>query len=79
MLVSILIDVQYLQNNVFYFVKGLNGQMHSSSDVHHLIKNPPLVKFPILPPLGGDFLPQPLNAIWKALISDISRGFFGIW
>ena len=39
MLISILINVQYLQN-VFYFEKGLNGQMHSSSDAHHLIKKP---------------------------------------
>ena len=62
MLISILIDVQYLRN-VFYFEKGLNGQMHSSSDAHHLVKNPRLVKFPIPPPLGGDFLPPPLNAI----------------
>ena len=39
-------------------------------------KNPPLVKFPIPPPLGGFSPPPPLNAIWKILISDISRGFF---
>ena len=37
-LILILIDVQYLQINVFYFEKGLNGQMHFSSDPHHLIK-----------------------------------------
>ena len=28
-LISILIDVQYLQNDGFCFEKGLNGQMHS--------------------------------------------------
>ena len=38
MLISILIDVQCLQNDAFYFEKGLNGQMHSFSDAHHLIK-----------------------------------------
>ena len=27
MLISILIDVQYLQNDVFYFEKGLNDQI----------------------------------------------------
>ena len=37
MLISILIDDQYLQN-VFYFEKGLNGQIHSSSDAQHLLK-----------------------------------------
>ena len=33
--VQILID---LQKDVFYLEEGLNGQMHSSSDAHHLIK-----------------------------------------
>ena len=31
---------------LFYFEKGLNGQMHFSSDLHHLIKNQPLVGKP---------------------------------
>ena len=38
MLISILIDVQHLQNYVFYFEKSLNGQMDYLSDVHNLIK-----------------------------------------
>ena len=74
MLISILIDDQYLQN-VFYFEKGLNGQIHSSSDAQYLIKNPFLVKFPIPPPLGGIFSSASFNTTWKTLISDISRGF----
>ena len=41
MLILILINVQYLQNVVFSFEGGSNGQNHSSSGSHHLIK-----KFP---------------------------------
>ena len=33
-----LIDAQNLQNFVFSFEKGSNGQIHSSSDSNHLIK-----------------------------------------
>ena len=48
-LILILIDVQYLQNVVFRFKKGLNGQNHSLSDSHHPIKKyPPAGKFLIL-------------------------------
>ena len=32
MLILVLIDVQYIQNVVFCFEKGSNGQNHSSSD-----------------------------------------------
>ena len=60
----------------FTLKKGLNGQMHSFSDAHDLIKNRPLVKFPIPPPLGWIFSPPLLNGIWKTLISDISRVFW---
>ena len=45
MLILILINVQYLQNVVFSFENGLNGQNLSSSDSYHLI----------FPPAGGDF------------------------
>ena len=38
MLILILIDVQYLQNIACGFEKGSNGQNHSSSGSHHLIK-----------------------------------------
>ena len=38
MLILILIDVQYLQNIVFSFDKGLNGRNHSSWDSDHQIK-----------------------------------------
>ena len=41
MLILILIDIQYLQNVVLSFEKGLNSQNHSSSGSHHQIKNPP--------------------------------------
>ena len=73
--VSILIHVQYLQNDVFYFEKGLNGQIHSSSDVHRLIKKSTPSKISHYPSTRGDFLPLLLNAIWKTLISDISTVF----
>ena len=36
-LLLILINVQYLQNVVFSFDKGLSGQIHSLSDSHHPI------------------------------------------
>ena len=55
MLILILVTVQYLQNVVLGFKKGPN---HSLSDSRHLIKSPPLGKFPI---------PLPLNAILKTL------------
>ena len=35
MLIVILVDVQYLQNGVFSFEKGWNGQNHSLSDSHN--------------------------------------------
>ena len=35
MLILVLIDIQYMQNVVFSFEKGSNGQNHSSSDSHH--------------------------------------------
>ena len=41
MLTLTLINVQYLQNVVFSFEKGLSGQNHSLSDSHNPIKNPP--------------------------------------
>ena len=40
MLILILINVQYLQS-VFCIKKGSNGQNHSSSGSHHLIKKSP--------------------------------------
>ena len=76
MLISILIDVQYLQNDVFYFEKDLNGYMHSSSDAHHLTKIFTPSKISHSPSTTWVFLPPPLNTIWKTLISDISRAFW---
>ena len=58
MLLFILINVQYLQNVVFSFEKGLSGQNHSLSDSHHLIEKFSQVNFPSA---------QPLNAISKTL------------
>ena len=49
MLILILIVVQYLQNVVFSFEKGSNGQKYSSSGSHHLIKKSPQQNFPSLP------------------------------
>ena len=43
MRIFVLIDVQYIQNVVFSFEKGSNGQNHSSSDLHQPI--PPQQNF----------------------------------
>ena len=40
MLILILINVKYLQNVVFGFENGLNGQNHSLPDSQHPVKNP---------------------------------------
>ena len=56
--ILILIDVQYLQKAVFCFEKGLNGQNHSSSGSHLLIKKSTPAKF---------LIPPPLKTIWKTL------------
>ena len=58
MLILILIDVQYLQNVVFGFEKGSNGQNH------HSIKNFFPAKFPILATDGGNS-PYPLTLFGK--------------
>ena len=65
MIILILIDVQYLQNVLFRFPKGLNHQIHSSNSPppdkkspHHLIKNPPQQN------LSSS---QTLNTIWKTV------------
>ena len=39
MLILVLIDVQYLENNVSSLEEGPNGQNQSPSDTHHPIKN----------------------------------------
>ena len=52
MLIFILIDVQYLQNDaVFGFEKGSNGQSHSSSVSHYLVKKFPQQHSPFPLPL----------------------------
>ena len=47
MLILILINVQYLQNVVFSFGKGLSGKNHSLSDSHHPVEKSPPDKFTI--------------------------------
>ena len=59
MLISILIDIQYLQNDVFYFEKGLNDQMHCSSDAQYLIKQSTPSKISHCPSTRGIFSPTP--------------------
>ena len=59
MLIVILVDAQYLQNVVFSFEKGLNGQNHS------LWHSPPPTKKIFQAELGDS--PLPLNAIWKTM------------
>ena len=63
MLILILIDADYLQNVVFIFEKGSNGQNHFFSDSHKLIKIFPQPKFPI-PPNA----PYPLRLFGKPCI-----------
>ena len=58
MSILILINVQYFQNVVFSFEKGLSGQNHSLSDSQH-----PIEKFSP----GKFHIPLCLNAIWKTL------------
>ena len=68
MLIVILVDAQYLQNVVFSFEKGLNGQNHFSSGFHQPIKKSPhRICDSCFPPLKGNS--QTLNAIWKSLCS----------
>ena len=64
MLILILIDAQYLQNIVFSFEKGSNGQIDFSSGFHHPIKNPP-AKFPIPPPTPECYLEN--HGVYKKL------------
>ena len=54
-LISIFINVHYLQQVVFSFEKGLNGQYHSSSGSHYLIKISPSKISDLHPLQGGDF------------------------
>ena len=79
MLISILIDVQILidlQKDVFYLEKGLNGQMHSSSDAHHLIKKSTPSRISHSPSTRGVGLsPHPLTLFGKPWNPDTSRGF----
>ena len=65
MLISILIDAQYLQNVVFSFEKGSDGRIQFSGS-HHSIKKPPQQNFPFL-----SKIPPPLNAICEILYSQI--------
>ena len=46
MLLLILINVQYLQNVIFSFEKGSNGQNHSLSDSDHPKEECPKANFP---------------------------------
>ena len=55
MLILILVNVQYVQNVVFSFDKGLNGQDHSSG-CHHPMKKSLQQNF---------LLPQPLTLFEK--------------
>ena len=52
-LILVLIDVQYLQNVVFKFKIGSNGQNHSSLDFHHPVKNFTPSKISITHWVGG--------------------------
>ena len=69
MLILVLIDLQYIQNVVFSFEKGSNGQNHSSSDSH----------YPIHPTPSKILHPLTLKAIWKTLDNwRVSYGLFNL-
>ena len=70
MLILILINVQYLQDVVFDFEKGLNGQNHSWPDSHHPIKKSP-TKIPHSLPFG-EIRPLSLNTTWITLSSSFA-------
>ena len=57
-------DVQYLQNVIFSFKEDSNGQIHSSSNYHHPIKESPS-KISHRPTTGGHF-PYYLTLFGKA-------------
>ena len=61
--------VQYLQNAVFSFEKGSNGQNPSLSDSQHLITPP----YPLLSPTKFPIPPKFEYTIWKIQIFVISK------
>ena len=63
----ILLDVKYLQNVVFSFDRGLNGENHSSSDSPPPDKKISHSKISYPYPILGGVSPLSLNAIWKTL------------
>ena len=78
MLISILIDVQYLQNIVFSFEGGSNGQNQSSSGSHHLIKKFPSQQHFWFPPVGG-IPPLPFNTFKNPKWKKNSRLNLNVW
>ena len=60
-------DPQYLKYVVFFIEKSSDGQNHSSSDTHHLIKKS-LSKISHSYPTGGYISTLPVNAIWETLL-----------
>ena len=61
MLILILIDVQYLQNVVFSFEKGLNVQNCSLFNSLHLIKNPSYPAKFLIPLTTSPYLENPVS------------------
>ena len=64
MLILILIDIQYSQNAVFSFEKGLNRQNHSSSRFHQPVKKFLPSNISDSPATGGIY-PPPLPLFGK--------------
>ena len=62
----ILIDVQYLQNVVFSFEKGLSGQGHSS-DLNHPIKKLPSR----IPNMTTGGISPPFEKSWTSLVPSL--------
>ena len=69
MLILILIDLQYVQNDVFSLEKSSVSQYQFLSDSHHLIKKFLYQNFPF--PTTGGINPLRFNVIWKTLRSSI--------
>ena len=69
MLILILINVQYLKNFVFSIEEGSNGQNHSLSDFHHLLKHFSLQNSPLILNVISKTLGSCVQTHWVARLS----------
>ena len=60
-----------LNEAIFSFEKGANGQNHSSSGSHRPVKKFSRAKYLVRLPQWGDTHLPPLSTIWKALMCKL--------